>query len=310
MKPKVDVLICAHNEAGNISDVLQSLHEQSAGPDEFRVIVVDNNSTDDTAGIAAQQAGELDLTIVRETQTGLNYARNRGYLHAETEYVAHIDADAVASEHWIENITNTIDELEPDLLGGPYRPFYTDPKPEWFQDAYNSLDLGGESRFLEANEFLSGTNMVWRRDVVRQLGGFNTDIGLRARGLSRGDEIDLMMRARQQIPGFRIFYQPEIMVYHRLREECLSIRYWLTRAFVEGRHRTRLSGSVARQDWLRSAGRFLKLLLRISGSIPALLGGRDRGKYPYWQNYVFERIVPLVSELGYILESIRPSAEE
>jgi glucosyl-dolichyl phosphate glucuronosyltransferase len=310
MKPKVDVLICAHNEAENIAAVLQSLRAQSAGPGEFRVIVVDNNSTDDTAGIAAQHAGELDLTIVRETRTGLNYARNRGYLHAETEYVAHIDADSVAAERWIETLTDTIDDLEPDLLGGPYRPFYTDPKPEWFRDAYNSLDLGGEPRFLEPNEFLSGTNMVWRRDVVRQLGGFDSDIGLKARGLSRGDEIDLMMRARQEIPGLRIFYQPEILVYHRLREECLSIRYWLTRAFVEGRHRTRLPGGAARQGWLRSGGRSLKVLLRISASIPALLGVRDRRKYPYWQNYAFERIVPLVSECGYMLESIRPSSAE
>src|SRR5260221_5903502 len=187
MTPSLDVLICSHNEAAYIGRTLESLEGQSCAPASFGVIVVDNASEDATGEVVRQHRSRLNLSYVSETQLGLNYARNAGYRYSMADYVAHIDADAIADPNWIAGIHRVISHIEPDLLGGPYFPYYLEPKPAWFQDRYNSNDLGRIARWLAPGEYLSGTNMIWRRRFVDELGGFRNALGLVGRGLARGD---------------------------------------------------------------------------------------------------------------------------
>lgn len=301
----LDVLVCAHNEEANIPRLFASLREQSSGPRAFRVIVVDNASRDGTREMIRRHGDGLELVCVYEPRLGLNHARNTGYRHATAAYVAHLDADARAQRRWIETITEVVRRERPDLCGGPYRPEHDSPRPVWFRDRYNSLDQGPRARTLEDGAYLSGTNMIWRRAVVERLGGFRSDVGLVGRGLARGDETQLMVRARRELPGFKVYYHPGIVVYHRTRPETDSLWYHVRRAFAGGRHHNNVWGIGSHdrsRPWL--ARRFARCAAVGAARFAGACLVRDRRVYPYWQNWVYEECLPEIYRLGRLWEAV------
>jgi glycosyltransferase involved in cell wall biosynthesis len=305
MVMEIDVLMCGYNEAPYIPAALESLRSQSAGPQSFRVIFVDNASKDETRKVVEENAHGLRLEYVYEQRPGLNMARNAGYSHARAEYVAHIDADAKADARWIEKILDAIGREGPDLLGGPYFPYYTTAKPAWFLDSYNSSYKGEEARYLGASEFLDGTNMIWRRSVVEGLGGFNAHVGLTERGLVRGDETTLIMAARRSLAGFKAFYDPEIIVYHLTRPETFSLWYWMRRSFTQGRQDYKVwnKGARKRPKLLRLA-QFFGASTVIGAKAMSAFVQRNRAAFPHWKNYWYERIMPEIYRLGGIWELV------
>jgi glycosyltransferase involved in cell wall biosynthesis len=95
---KISVIIPAYNEEKYIGQCLKSLKKQTIAPDE--VIVIDNNSTDNTASIAR----EYGARTVKEPKQGMIYARNAGFDAARFPLIARADADAIAPPDWIEKI--------------------------------------------------------------------------------------------------------------------------------------------------------------------------------------------------------------
>jgi glycosyltransferase involved in cell wall biosynthesis len=295
----IDVLICAYNEAAHVARTLESLRAQSVGAENFRIILVDNASKDDTRKVVEENSQGLNLEYVYEELPGLNIARNTGYRHARAPYVAHLDADAKADPRWLETIQEVIRQQQPDLCGGPFFPYYIGEKPAWFLDKYNSSYKGDEARVLGEQEFLNGTNMIWRRSLVEQLGGFAGGVGLVARGFTRGDETQLILRARRELPSFKAFYHPKIIVYHLTRDEWFSLKYWLRCSFAQGLHDHELWDTPAHQR-----SRYLRLGQFVFGATKIGIKGamavvtRDKNAFPYWENYWYERVIPEVYRLG------------
>lgn len=306
MEAGIDVLICAYNEAQHVARTLESLRSQSVDPQSFRVILVDNASKDNTREVVEENSHGLNLEYVYEERPGLNIARNTGYRHASAPYVAHIDADAKAAPRWMETILQVIRQEQPDLCGGPFLPYYISEKPAWFLDKYNSSYKGDEVRLLGDQEFLSGTNMIWRRSLVEQLGGFDSGVGLIARGFTRGDETHLIVRARKEIAGFKAFYHPSIIVYHLTRDEWFSLKYWLRCSFSQGFHDHELwdTPSHRRPTYVR-LGQFLVAAAGIGLRGTSALVRRNREDFPYWKNYCYERVMPEVYKLGGIWRLVR-----
>jgi glycosyltransferase involved in cell wall biosynthesis len=94
---KVSVVIPAYNESDRLAACLDAVMAQTVAPDE--IIVVDNNSTDDTAAIAAAYPG---VRVIRERQQGRVYARNQGFDSVHGDVIARIDADAEVPADWID----------------------------------------------------------------------------------------------------------------------------------------------------------------------------------------------------------------
>jgi glycosyltransferase involved in cell wall biosynthesis len=238
----IDVLVCCHDDAALLPNLLDALEQQTAK--DFRVIVVDNASTDDPRAVIARYENRLDIEYVFEPQLGLNRARNAGYAHARSAFVAHIDADTIPDPQWMQTILEVTEQVGCDLLGGPYRPYYPTAKPDWFLDKFMTHDFGPTARFLDADHPY-GMNMIWRRAVVEHLGRFSTELGLHGRGLRRGDETELVLRARKTLPRFCVYYDPRISVRTAVRPELFSLRYWAARKFAQGRIARDVRGSAA-----------------------------------------------------------------
>ncbi len=83
MSTFISVVVCTFNRANMLATILQSLCEQSIETSEYEVVVVDNNSTDDTREVVDEfHRCFSNIRYCSESKQGLSHARNRGWREA------------------------------------------------------------------------------------------------------------------------------------------------------------------------------------------------------------------------------------
>lgn len=299
----LSVVICTRNRADLATASVQSVCNQTLPADRYEILLVDNGSTDHThAAIMDVQRRYPKHVIryVREEETGLSHARNRGYKEAAGIYVAYLDDDGKAPDHWLHLACAIIQEQQPAGLGGPIVPFYQAEKPAWFRDAYGTVHKTDRARPLGTGEFLNGGNMIWRKDLLVALNGFDTGFGMRGATIGYGEETELQLRLRKQNPQVLIYYDPALFAYHLVRPEKWSWT-WLTQSrFAGGRqHYFAVPNQGFRQVSVLTT--LLRIVARCALVVWELSFGvllRKRDKYPFRQNLWYERTLSHVASLG------------
>jgi glycosyltransferase involved in cell wall biosynthesis len=127
-----------------------SLGEQSAEKHEYEIILINNNSTDNTERICLDFKAKntsIDFNYFVEYNQGLSFARNRGIKESKYPILAFIDDDAIASYNYVKEIINFFEHYKDiDVLGGKISPIYETEKPKWMSTFLESLtsviDLG------------------------------------------------------------------------------------------------------------------------------------------------------------------------
>lgn len=223
----VSVVVCTYNRAHLLRNCLQSLCDQPTGTNGFEIIIVDNNSTDDTKYVITSFIkSRLNIRFVEEYRQGLSYARNRGWKEARGTYVAYIDDDSIAGRDWMKEILLFI-KRHPGIrvFGGPYDRFSLTPIPVWLPENYYTLNLGNKIRALNLkSEWLSGSNMIFEKSVFEKYGGFKKNFGMRGNKILYGEETELLFRLKQY--GEIVYYVPKIRVNHFVAEHKLHL-WWM-----------------------------------------------------------------------------------
>ncbi|MCE7979647.1 MAG: glycosyltransferase [Caldilinea sp. CFX5] len=302
----ITVVVCTYNRANLLSNVLQSLCEQTLPPSEYEVIVVDNNSTDHTRDIVHSfRQNHPNVRYVHETQQGIGYARNRGWREAKADYVAYTDDDCKVPAHWLKTATDIIQKVKPSVLGGAILAFYDTPRPPWFRDDYGTHDLGSEARYLAKGEgFFSTSNMIIQRALVQALGGFKGELGHSKNKIAYGEETDLQKRIRAALPEESFYYDPQLYVYHLVRPEKMTL-YWLIRhSFADGQHAVRVlwGNTTLPVSRIQLSKQIATTLLRFVWDISYGLISRERHRYPYMENYLYEHSFQYLKTLGKLHE--------
>ena len=96
MSPRISVVIPTRDRAELLRAALHSLAKQTLAPDEFEVVVVDDGSLDDTAGVCAALGREVPLAYHRIASAGISAAKNLGIFAASAPVVLFFDDDDVA----------------------------------------------------------------------------------------------------------------------------------------------------------------------------------------------------------------------
>lgn len=126
---RTSVVAPAHNEARHIGAFLNALAAQTRAPDE--VIIVDDNSTDETVPLALGYAGKLPLRVLSAEGRGVVPARNQGVRAATGDVVLMTDVDITVPRDWVERIAARYDAdpalvaLTGDVLDRDGRPLET-----------------------------------------------------------------------------------------------------------------------------------------------------------------------------------------
>lgn len=235
--PEISVVICTFNRADLLVAALESVCIQTISASMYEVIVVDNNSSDDTNIVVGEFCHRhINIRYCLEPQQGLSHARNRGWREARGQYVAFLDDDARASRDWIETALHCFGWIRPEPLaiGGKILPAYDAPKPKWFHDDLEVRTFGDDPRFLGNHEGFSGSNMIFRRNVLEHYGGFDARVGVKGPYLSVGEETALFSRIWLDKPDACFYYSPSIVVYHAVPHYKMTVAYSLKRSFVTG----------------------------------------------------------------------------
>jgi glycosyltransferase involved in cell wall biosynthesis len=157
-KLSVSIVIPAYNEEAHLKACLDAIAVQTVKP--FEVIVVDNNSTDNTAAIARLYPF---VRLVFEPRRGLAYARNAGFNAARGEIIGRIDVDSLLTSDWVAQVQRIFNDGSVDAVSGSLG-FHDAP----YNSLFERIDLFFRSymaRNLEraGQQFLYGGNMAVRR---------------------------------------------------------------------------------------------------------------------------------------------------
>jgi glycosyltransferase involved in cell wall biosynthesis len=299
--PTVTIAICTHNRATLLADCLDALSGQVAELVSFEVLVVDNASTDDTAGVAARfQPRIAGFRYVHEAKLGLAYARNRAIAEAKAPWLAFLDDDATILDGYATRLAVLTGEGSYDCVGGVYLPWYRDGRRPWYQDRYAS-NVGERETLgeLPANSFATGNNCLFRLSALRDIGGFDTALGMSGQTIAYGEETRVQVLMRQK--GYRIGFDPQWRVCHYVPLAKQRMDWILRSAFAQGRDSWRTFDEPVRLPALLTLLR--KLLTR---PLSGLLGWlRDGSEKRSWQNLVIAAAEPAVLTIGQLVAGIR-----
>lgn len=305
----ISVVICTYNRADLARNAITSVLEQDFPRKEYELLIVDNASTDYTREMAQEFCNAYpNVRYVMETNIGLSHARNRGWQEACGEYVGYLDDDAKASPNWLSAAHDIAKNIRPEAFGGPYYAFYNSPKPAWFKDEYGSHVQGNESRVLMENEYLDGGNMFIRRDLLVLYDGFHVNMGMKGSEVAYGEETKFFKQLRANEEKTVLFYDSTISIYHLVREDKMNILALPKRFYISGVYWTRVNNQH-KQYLLKSLVYIFKCCVQIIFSIFRGLIARDRSKYPYFENYLYEVVFLRFSELGSLVEIFHTSSE-
>lgn len=242
------VIICTYRRAANLPVCLGQLARQKGVESrDWEVLVVDNNSPDDTAEVVARLAKELPIKVryTREPEQGLNHARNHGIRVSNSTYFSYVDDDILVAEGWLSALFKAFERSDADAVGGR---IHLDPSvklPKWIRPEADMMgflgyqDFGDEAFPMDGQtRYPFGGNMAFHRRVVERIGYFNPKLGRKGEGrkrseLFKGAETDYFHRLAAA-GNARIVYEPDAVVYHRVMPFQLRKAYFRTIHFNAG----------------------------------------------------------------------------
>lgn len=202
--PLVSCIVPVYNGEAFLGEALDSIVAQRYRPIE--ILVVDDGSTDGTAGVAAGARG-VRVRYARQDNAGGAAARNRGIKMAQGEFVAFLDADDVWPPEKLERqVSRFAARPELDVSLAHVLNFWM---PEV---AAERIQPQGQRRALPVPGYSAGT-LVTRRRLFARLGLFNSD-------MRHGDQTEWFVRAREL--GAVVEVLPEVLLQRRLHANNVS----------------------------------------------------------------------------------------
>jgi glycosyltransferase involved in cell wall biosynthesis len=229
----ISVIICTRNRSRRLKGALDSIRQLTCGPGwKWEVVIVDNNSSDDTKSVVESFAATpgLNVQYVFEGRKGLSYARNTGMQKARGEIIAFTDDDVILDQDWLAQIARESSEhasvsmyfgqthlLREDV---PRIAIREGDSPVTYQFPCNPSDPG------------CGNNMILRKAVLASIGAFDTVLGA-GTPLGSGEDTDFTYRVLRS--GGTVRYCPSILAFHD--HDRISLRAVRKLLFVYGKGR-------------------------------------------------------------------------
>lgn len=299
--PEISVVVCTFRNPQLLQKTLESLARQSLPAESYEIIVVDNNSQDETERIVREmQASVSNLHYIVETKQGLSHARNRGIDESKADLIAYTDDDAEPAPQWLERLV-AVFESNADIwvAGGRVVGNWEQPPPSWLDESlhrYLSLsNWGDEPRRLTWPERVIGVNCAFRRCIFDQVGRFDTRLG-RKRKLLLGSE-DTEIQERVHAQGKIVYYKPDAEVAHFVPTTRMTREYFFSRNFGQGR-------TFALLDF-KDRGRLYLLVHCIRTTLFMAKHLAFTAKQYVTRKYEITLMFPVYASTGYLYQSFR-----
>jgi glycosyltransferase involved in cell wall biosynthesis len=256
------IAICTWNRCDLLRATLERLcaAEPPPAPQEWEVIVVDNNSTDNTKAVIDSFSGRLPIRRLFEQRPGLSHARNTAIAGARGDRILWTDDDVLVDKFWIRAYLDAFARW-PDAMffGGPVEPWFEGTPPEWLpivfpsvHHAFAVVDHGSEAIRLDEKKVPFGANMAFLRSAYDRV-QYDPRLGLR-HGISQMSEEETTLIRELAKFGGSGRWVPAARVRHCIPKSRQSLSY-LQRYFQGlgeylGRGATGQSAFFGRPLWL------------------------------------------------------------
>lgn len=207
------VIIPTYNGGDLLRACLKSVAKLNFPKQDFEVIVVDNNSTDNTKAIIA----EFPFKYVLENKTQSSYAaRNAGVAVARGEILAFTDSDCEVHPDWLTHVLDAARRHpKAGCIAGEIMPFPGTTVVERFSDKIGLLKQRGPLSGWHFKPYAQTANASFRRTVFDRVGLFDGH-------MKSGGDATFAWRMLDQT-DFDITFAPEAVVYHHHRTDLPSL---------------------------------------------------------------------------------------
>jgi glycosyltransferase involved in cell wall biosynthesis len=223
----VSVIVPTFNRASSLRRLMASFNAL-VPPNSINaeILIVDNGSTDGTAGVLAQARGEcakFSLKVLHESRQGKSNALNRGLSSAQGKILLVVDDDVVVHPQWLVKHVESYSLTSFDAIQGRVLPgvdLHGRPANPNKLREYN-IPIIDDGEEIRERRGLTGSNMSFKREVFNKVGWFDTRLGPGAAGFSEDTEYSIRIRQA----GFKIGYTPHAVVYHELSPDRYGREY-------------------------------------------------------------------------------------
>lgn len=293
-----------YNRSSVLGMALDSLVTQDAGGLSYEIVIVDNNSTDDTRQVVESYIQrDSHFRYVFEKRQGLAYGRNAGIAAAQSDFIAFCDDDIVVPPDWVRKLHESLVKFqEADFVGGKVLPLWKTPPAAWLTAMLPPLALQdyGEQPLtvsLENQRCLIGACLAMRRRAFERAGYFDT--ATQRVGNSVGSTEDHDWEMKVWLNGGIGMYVPDVVCYAEIPAERMVKSYHRRWHLGHGKFtaiapRSEYDGGAFQlfgvpafvyRQLLESAARYIRTLF---GRNPAELFRRENDLF-FFVGFAFER---------------------
>ena len=216
----ISIIVCTYNRDKYLYDALSHIADNDYPADDYEIILVNNNSTDNTLAEAERfklAYPNINITIVTELQNGLSFARNRGIEESKGDFLVFLDDDTAVDSNYLHNISENLAQ-HPDTIafGGKVVPIFETGMPQWVScwtmPLFAVTDKGEGTGLFKGMSYPVGANMGVKRSAFEKYGTFDTQLGRKWNLLLGGEEKDFFYRLKADKQ--KIYYFGNIAAEH------------------------------------------------------------------------------------------------
>jgi glycosyltransferase involved in cell wall biosynthesis len=208
--PRISVVIPLFNKALHIRRAVESVLNQSF--QEFEIVVVDDGSTDGSAGIV-RNIGDARIRLVQQPNGGVSSARNRGIKESRNELISFLDADDSYNPEFLSVILDLAERHEAAGAYGTSFEIIKENRQRTVWQNYSLREAGTKEVLIHRyfRDVLSGP-VIWSSATAIHKRIFN-EVGFFPEGVQLGEDLDMWMRIAAKFPIAVSSYVGAI--YHR-----------------------------------------------------------------------------------------------
>lgn len=243
-------ITCTYNRAAYLPKTLKALCEQTFLGKDYEIIIIDNNSSDNTAAVCSnfiEQYPFKQIQYHKELNQGLSHALNRGIKEAKGEYIIYVDDDETIGNKHLEYLNDYLNHFpDAELCASPVIPIYEENPPKWMSIFTQRLiggyfNLGKNVKVLSKTNYPGTGHTIIKRELYTKYGIYNTELGRKGTSLIGAEDKDMAFRLMEgNIKGY---YFPNIPIYHHIPA------YKLTDEFF-----SKLTFSIGKSERVRTLG--------------------------------------------------------
>lgn len=255
---KFSIVICTYNRERYISKSLQSICEQSFSTESYEVLVIDNNSPDNTSKVCSEFINKyknINIRYILETNQGISYGRNTGVKEALGEYIIFIDDDETINADYLDTLYSYLNQYpQAQLCATPVYPIYEANKPKWLshftlRPITGYYYKGDKVNILKGKDYPGTGHAIIKRSLFEQYGTFNTELGRKGSSLLGAEDKDMFLRFINN--NIECYYFPDIPIYHHIPEYKLTDNFFKELTYSIGKSERIRTKSISNNCYLK-----------------------------------------------------------